>query len=192
MTEDRNRPTMTGVITDEEIMMQVSNGELRKLTILFDKYKDRLYSFFYRLTRGDGSLSNDLSQNVFEKIIKHRGTYKLDFPFKGWMFQIARNVHIDHHRKQKMKYSDGVDLAKLPLYAELSDEKLEKKERHKMLHKVIDQLKPEHREVILLTRFENLKYAEVAHIQGVTESAVKVRVHRAIKEMKDMYQNIEL
>lgn len=176
-------------MSEEQIMMAVSQGELAQLSVLFENYKNRLYTFFLRMTR-DGALSEDLIQNVFEKVIKYRSTYREEYPFRAWIYQIARNVHIDHHRKQKMKFSEHIDLANMPMYAERADRNLERDEMSMQIKEAISRLKPEFQEVILLTRFERMKYSEVAQIQGITEGAVKVRVHRAVKQFKEIYHKI--
>ena len=88
------------VISDETLMEQVKSGKLNKATELFERYNKPIYNFFVRLTL-DRDLSNDLSQNVFLRLLKYRKTYQQGKPFKAWIYQMARNIHADHYRKNK-------------------------------------------------------------------------------------------
>ena len=79
-------------MTDEALMSAVKNGKLDMASDLYDKYSKRLYNYFVKISM-DRSVSDDLMQNTFFRMIKYRHTYKDGNPFKAWMFQIARNVH---------------------------------------------------------------------------------------------------
>lgn len=166
-------------------MMSVKEGELDKLALLFERYNRSLFRFFYRMT-SDGPLSEDLVQSVFERMLKYRSTYTGSGTFTTWMFSIARNALIDHYRKNK-RHNDTVDLDEErigfdpPEYVEMD----EHTRRKKILEKALNKLDPEKKEVVLLSRYEGLKYSEIAEIQNVTESAIKVRMFRAMNDLKD-------
>jgi len=81
-------------------MLKVKNGDLDHLGLLYERYKKQLFGFFYNLNR-DKDLSEDLVQNTFIRIIKYKHGFKGDGEFKSWMFHIARNVNIDHFKKNK-------------------------------------------------------------------------------------------
>ena len=167
--------------------MKVKDGDLDKLGLLFERYNRPLYSFFY-LKTFESQLSEDLVQSVFERMLKYRTTYSGTGSFTTWMFSIARNAHIDHYRKEKRRKEDEIlDEERIPGevpagYGEM-DERNQKKI---LLEKAIEQLDDDKREVVILSRFEGLKYHEIAEIQGVTESAIKVRMFRAMKDLKQI------
>ncbi len=171
-------------MTDEQLMHLVRKGELDSLSELFNRHHKKLYNFFLQLT-SDAALSEDLTQNVFERIIKYRSSFRADSTFKAWMYTIARNVRIDHFRLNKVKIDEGTQLTDLEITVKNIHEQLEQKERSKALQKAIRQLKPEYREVLLLGWFEKMTYAEVGAVLGLTVSNVKVRMHRAIKQLKN-------
>lgn len=174
------------MLTDEHIMSQVSQGDIRQSGLLFERYQTKMYNFYLRNTR-DIELSKDLTQQVFIKLIKYRKSYKNQNSFKIWLYRIATNLKHDHYRKEKahiirnQAYSDNRE--------EFIDPNIkdEKSERSVLLHKALNRLSKDYREVIWLTRFEKLRYAEVAQILETTESAIKVRVHRAMKKLKIEY-----
>ncbi|MEM7103361.1 MAG: RNA polymerase sigma factor [Bacteroidota bacterium] len=176
-------------MTDAQIMELVKKDQLRYLSVIFDRYADRLFLYFRQMT-GDSYLSEDLTQNVFEGVIRSRHAYEERGAFKSWLFRIAKNVLIVHARKQKGRYNvglNGFDVAEeIPI-----DNREEYSEQKKQLLKAMEKLKTEHREIIMLTKFENLNYKEVAEIIGISETGVKARVFRAMKSLKKAYfQNV--
>ncbi|MFC7670282.1 RNA polymerase sigma factor [Hymenobacter humi] len=72
-----------------------------------------------------------------------------------------------------------------------ADEGLEKDQEVAQLHQALARLSPENREILVLSRFQEMKYAEIARVLNTTEGAVKVRVHRAMNELKSAYLRIE-
>jgi len=91
---------MSDPTSDKALMLQVKNGDLDALGVLFERYHHRLFGFFYRLTsRRD--ISADLVQDVFERILRYRTSYTGNGDFSTWLFQIARNRHADHYRQME-------------------------------------------------------------------------------------------
>ncbi|HEY2548599.1 MAG TPA: sigma-70 family RNA polymerase sigma factor, partial [Candidatus Acidoferrum sp.] len=83
---------------DEDLMLEVRNGSGETLGVLFDRYHSPLFNFYSKLT-GDRTLSDDLVQEVFLRILKYRLSYEPGTPFRAWIYQIARNARVDHYRK---------------------------------------------------------------------------------------------
>src|SRR5438874_1284391 len=83
---------------DEDLMLQVRDGAGEMLGVLFDRYQTPLFNFYSKLT-GDRTLSEDLVQEVFLRILKYRQSYRPGTPFRAWIYQIARNARVDHFRK---------------------------------------------------------------------------------------------
>lgn len=166
-------------------MLRVSQGELDKLGLLFERYYRRLFAFFYRLT-GKTEHSEDMVQMVFERILKYRHTFKNDGKFVTWLFHLARNVYADEYKKSK-KLGEKEDL--MQWEEKLADDGgtdslFQKKEELLLLESALQKLSPEKREILVLSKYEALKYSEIAQILHCTEENVKVRVHRAMKELK--------
>src|SRR5215510_448956 len=86
--------------TDKELMLAVKDGDAQPFAVLFDRYHQRLFDFFYRLS-GDTSSSEDLVQDVFLRMLKYRHTFRIDSEFRAWMYRIARSARIDRFRRQK-------------------------------------------------------------------------------------------
>ena len=176
--------------TDEELMWRLSRGELKAAGYLFERYQLPLYIFFRRQF-GDQTLSEDLTQNVFERMIRYKKSYIRGMSFKSWVFQIARNVRADQFKSQKVKVSNFADAGLLAQPDDSTQQKLESKEQLNQLQSALQKLSRDQREVLELTRFQKLKYSEVAHLLGCTEGAVKVKVHRAIHQLRKHFFKME-
>ena len=172
-------------------MEKVRDGDLDKLSLLFQRYKRPLYGFFYGMNK-DQELSEDLVQNTFFRIIKYRHLFRGDGDFKTWMFHIARNVSHDHFRKDKMKFRESVENWQERLgHDENQSTEMQQREAQQMLSMAMDKLPAEKREVLLLSKYQEKKYKEIGEILGCSEGAVKVKVFRALQELKAVYRQLE-
>ncbi|QNM85462.1 RNA polymerase sigma factor [Polaribacter pectinis] len=169
-------------LTDEEVMLQIANGKLDMLTILFDRYNVRIYNFFNKMVHNK-MVSEDLTQDVFMKVIKYKASYK-NKNFAAWIYTIARNIFSSHYQKTKKERSNEIDdntMSNEVLVSESRQEELDH------LQKALLQLKNSERELIVMHRFQEIKYEQIAQIIGSSENAVKVKTHRALKKLKEIY-----
>ncbi len=177
---------------DNLLMLQVKAGDLDKMGLLFERYHRPLYGFLYHMT-GDSQTSEDLVQNVFYRMLKYRHTFTAEGEFHTWMYHLARNVIKDAYRQNKrsQQHYDVEAYAERISGDATADGELEKKQQTEALQIALDKLSPEHKEVLVMSRYQELKYDEIASILNTTEGAIKVRVHRAMNELKKHYLKIE-
>lgn len=172
-------------------MIKVKDGDIDKLGLLFERYKKPLFGFFYGMNK-DADLSEDLVQNVFFRILKYRYLFRGEGDFRTWMYHIARNVNHDHYRKIKWKGKDGLDsLKERPSLEENRQTEFQHDEEMELLAKALEQLPDDKREILLLSKYQDKKYREIGEILGCTEGAVKVKVFRALQELKEVYRKLE-
>jgi RNA polymerase sigma factor (sigma-70 family) len=171
---------------DDELAMQVvRGGDVEKLSVLFDRHHRPLFRFFLHLT-GGRETSEDLVQEVFFRVLKYRKTFQTGTTFKAWLYQIARNAHIDHVGKRRPEVSMPEEIEfRSPV--RLQDEALRMKQDAVMLRKALAGLSIEKREVLIMSRYQDLKYEEIAGILKCEAGAVKVRVYRALRELGDRF-----
>ena len=171
--------------SDEMIMNRVKDGHLAEVSGLFERYHVRIYNFLLKLTF-DRAISQDLTQNVFYRIIKYRHTFRDGFSFKSWIYQLARNIHADYCKRQK-KYTD--QYAQVEKYDEnvVDEAGAFGEEEYIKLDQALSLLKPEHKEVLVLSRYQGLKYSEISAIRNQSVPSVKIEVHRALKQLRDYY-----
>ena len=178
-------------MADNALMIKVKDGDIDKLGLLFERYKKPLFGFFYNLNK-DVALSEDLVQNVFFRILKYRYLFRGEGDFKTWMFHIARNVSHDHFRKIKWKGRDALDKWQERLSnGENRQTEFQQDEELGLLSLALDKLPEDKREIILLSKYHDKKYREIGEILGCTEGAVKVKVFRAMQELKEVYWKLE-
>ena len=178
------------LFSDNRLMEDVKDGRVEKMAVLFEKHHVALFNFFMRLT-GNRSISEDLVQEVFMRMLKYRATYQGRSKFTLWMYQIARNAHIDFLRKKKNTLPLDEQWNE-PITAEASPaEKLEGGQEAKLLRQALAQLPLKKREVLILSRYQNLKYKEIAELMDCHIGTVKAHVHRAIKELGKIYFELQ-
>jgi RNA polymerase sigma factor (sigma-70 family) len=177
-------------MTDESIMEAVKRGELQQATLLFERYHKRIFNFLARMAM-DRDLAEDLTQNVFLRIIKYRTSYRDGNRFQSWIYQVARNVFSDHYQAQKNKFAGHVDVEKISDHMADREDSEEQDEKEKLLHRSMSRLTEEQRELLVLTRFQQMKYEEVAAIMDTTVANIKVKVHRAILKLREYYFEME-
>lgn len=172
-------------------MIKVRDGDVDKLGLLFERYKRPLYGFFYGMNR-NAELCEDLVQNVFVRILKYRYLFRGEGDFKTWMFHIARNVNHDHFRKNKINAKDSLENWEERLgSSENRSTQFQAEEEMLLLSMAMDKLPDDKREILLLSKYQEKKYKEIGEILGCSESAVKVKVFRALQELKEVYRKLE-
>ena len=171
---------------DEQIMRDVRAGEVGRLETLFDRHNRALLHYFLHLT-GNRAVSEDMVQEVFFRILKYRHTYQTESSFRAWMFQIARNVHIDHAGKHKAEVPMPEDSTNFSSSEVSPDRQVQNKQETALLHRALASLPEDKREVLIMSRFLDLKYDEIATVLRCEVGTVKVRVYRALRELGDRF-----
>jgi len=171
-------------------MLKVKAGDTGKLGLLYERYKKRLYGFFYQMTQ-DSDLSEDLVQNVFMRILKYKHTFKSDGTFMTWVFQLARNVHSDHYKSNKRRGGqvDLNDVREIADQLDLQNELVEEEEKNQ-LNRALNYLPTHHREVLVLSKFKELRYREIGDVLGCSEVAARTKAHRALGELRNVFMSL--
>lgn len=177
---------MKNSLPDEELMSRVRNGASEMLGVLFDRYQSPLFNFYCKLT-GSRTLSEDLVQEVFVRILKYRQSYRPGTPFRPWIYQIARNARTDHFRRQHTEVEWEPELSPAVAFADSAQQKQEVE----LLYRALLQIPEEKREVLVLSRFQDMKYEEIAQLLGCEVSTVKVKVHRALQELREAFHRVQ-
>ncbi len=177
---------MVPELSDEKIMLLVREGHLSELTALFDRYQVSLYNFFLRLT-SDRAVSQDLTQNLFYRVIRYRQSYEpAQGSFRSWIYRMARNVHVDFCKQQQKGPGRLADPEEVE--QQLADQSTGyTQDQYQRLDLALAGLDPDQREVLVLSRYQGLKYEEIARIRESSVAAIKVQVYRALKQLRTLY-----
>src|SRR5262245_56195439 len=141
--------------TDNELMLAVRDGDSQPFTVLFDRYHQKLFDFFYRLS-GDTASSDDLVLEVFLRMLKYRHTFRKESEFRAWMYRIARSARIDRFRRQKNESLQTAGSGGIPDVAQesIAFQKIEEQERSLLLRQALLRLSEDKRELLVLARFQ--------------------------------------
>ncbi|HEX9829790.1 MAG TPA: RNA polymerase sigma factor [Bacteroidota bacterium] len=176
-------------MTDNELMFQVRDGDVGKLGVLFERYHGKLYGFFVRHT-SKREVSEDLVQDVFFRVLKYRHTFRGEAPFTVWMYQLARNASADYFRKWKNETPMTERTEEQQSDDPLPSERVQEQEEHRLLKSAMLKLSEDKREVLVMSRFQDLKYEEIGKILDCPVGTVKARVHYALKDLRDEYMKL--
>lgn len=180
------------VLEDKYLMQKVQEGDLSKMALLYERHHRDLFGYFYRLTNHPAK-SEDMVQSVFYRLLKYRHTYRGEGKFVYWMYSVAKNIWLDKLKKKNIVDFEGDEkaMARHPDTARNAEDLLLATERKSLLKLALQQLSAEKREAIVLSKFQGLKYQEIAHLANCTENAIKSRVQRGLLELKDIMLKLE-
>jgi len=171
--------------TDNFVMQLVQIGETARLADLFERYHVPLFRYLLHLT-GNRAASEDLVQEVFFRVLKYSRSYDPDQSFPVWLYQMARNAHFDHMRKRRGEVPDD-EAREIRSSHPMPEELFARKQDVQFLRQALHQLPEDKRDVLVLSRFQNLRYEEIARILECEVGTVKVRVYRALKLLRETF-----
>lgn len=151
---------------------------------LMKRWKQPLLNYYYRQGQ-DIEVCEELLQELFVKIWKTR-RYRVQAKFSTWVYRVAHHLLVDHWRKQGRRPRCAPE--ELSSEVQANDSSIEEQtlqnERQQQLYEALNKLSDHHRQVIILSKFQQLKYSEIGEIMGWRENNVKVQVFRALKQLK--------
>ncbi len=180
-------------LTDNALMLKVKSGDLDKLGLLYERHKKRLFGFFYNMNR-NASVSEDLVQNVFMRMLKYKHTFTGEGSFLAWMFRTARNVNHDYYRKYKNENNQS-ELASIEYKLQDTENfntSMDENDEIDKLNRAMQKLPNEKREILMLSKYKEIKFSEIGEILGCSEGAAKVKAHRALKDLREIFLQMEI
>lgn len=165
--------------SDDELFEAVRAGDRAALGALFERHCDGMLRFA-RAALGDNAEAHDAVQDAFVRIVRYSGSYTRRDAFVGWLYTVLRNGCHDRRAARAREHDALSRAAAEPAWAEpkLPDPRLD------ALREAVGALSPDRREALVLRRLRGLSYAEIAEICDTTEGAARVRVHRALDELR--------
>lgn len=180
---------MSEELSDGEVVAAVLDGESDDFRVLVDRYEDPLYRHLCRMA-GNESLAAELLQKTFIRSYRRLEQCREPERVGGWMFRIASNLCKDY---MKRRARDDVALEDAPPVRAEGDNPEAAAERGEIrvqLEEALQALTAEKREAFLLKHLEEYTYSEISERLGVSESAAKMRVHRAREELQELLEEL--
>lgn len=173
------RAVMVEPIVDERVIEACQAGDREAFRLLFETYKDRVFSIAVYSFGGDETTASDVSQQIFLKLMTSIGQFRGDSAFTTWLYRLVVNACIDEQRKRRrfVPFGESTPMSKI--------EERRPQEKHCARREIADsvqaaikELRPKLRMAILLKYVEDLSYEEIAGVLGCSKGTVASRLNR--------------
>jgi RNA polymerase sigma-70 factor (ECF subfamily) len=183
--------------SDVQLMLDVKAGDEQSFALLLQRYRRPLVNFLYRMVR-EREEAEDLAQEVFLRVYRARKDYVPSAKFTTWLFRIATNLALNSVRDNRYQRMEVSIDAPVSVDAEEGDERtLDVAEKHpnieqhlieearrKMIRHAVEKLPEKQRAAVLLHKYQELDYNEIAKILQCSESALKSLLFRAYETLR--------
>lgn len=173
----------------EPSVQALKAGNERAYRCLFEQERDRLQNFVMKIV-GDRNEAENIVQETFAAAYRQIEDFRGESKVSTWLFSIARHLAYGHLRKAKRHSYREHETIEF-LQAERADtaamtlEAVETEERKRIVHDALQELPDHYRRVVQLRDLEEKSTAETAELLGLTEVNVRVRLHRARKQLRE-------
>ena len=171
--------------TDTYYIQRIQAGDVACFACLLDKYSRPINSLILKVVQNQEE-AEELAQDTFMKVFKNLASFKGDCSFSTWIYRIAYNTAVSETRRRKREWAciDQARLANLPdSEAERMDAWEGRQEYLDALTRAVGELEPEERALVTLFYYEEYSVSECAGITQMSESNIKVRLHRIRKKL---------
>ncbi|MBI4530314.1 MAG: sigma-70 family RNA polymerase sigma factor [Candidatus Latescibacteria bacterium] len=182
--------------SDGELMALYQQGSLEAFNLLYSRYEKRIYNYFLRHL-GDPERSAEIFQETWLRLHRDRQAYNPQFPFATWLFTIASNLAKNEFKQvsRRRRVFEGVEVD----YEQVGDKRwqmdpgivLERSEVTTRIEQALRLLPTSQREVIVMSKYQGLSYAEIAEITRTSIGAVKQKAHRALVALREHLHDLE-
>lgn len=177
-------------MVQNDLIQNIQEGNKKDAFLkLFNQYQHLVYNICYRMT-GNRENASDVSQEVFIKIYRSIHKFRGDSKLSSWIYRITVNTCLNWERRRKLTNWLSLDflLESEAKFEPLSEEKtpdqlLEQSETEQIIQRSIQTLPHRQKTAIVLHRYENLSYEEIANVLGISLSAVESLLFRAKKNL---------
>jgi RNA polymerase sigma-70 factor (ECF subfamily) len=181
--------------SDAEVMLRVKAGDQPAFDYLVQKYRRPLVSFMYRMAR-NAAVAEDLAQEVFLRVYRSRESYEASAKFTTWLYRIATNLAVNHARDTRHERPEVVvsldepdeatgmtmDLADGEITAEQA---MLRRERLMGIRRKIEALPERQRLAVVMHKYQQMDYRQIAEVLQLSESATKSLLFRAYETLRE-------
>ncbi len=179
-------------MSDSVLIAAHRDGDLNAMGYLMDRHRSSLMGFLVNRVGGD---AEDLYQETWTRVSRRLDDYEDRGSFRSWLFQIARRLVIDHHRRSGARVQlvsntedtipSGIDNAR-------PDQAIEAAQVAQVFQEVVDDMDPEMAQVVQWRLFDDITFAEIARRQGVPLGTALGRMHRGLNKLRAALQENQL
>ena len=168
---------------NERVIEACRRGDREAFRVLFETYKDRVYSVSLYYFKGDEALAHDVTQQVFLRLMTKIGQFRRDAEFTTWLYRLVVNACADEQRRRWrfLPFGDGFGMREKSAEVKSQEERYARVELADCVKAAISDLRPKLRLPILLKYVEGLSYDEMADVLHCSKGTVASRLNRGHK-----------
>lgn len=194
-SSQRVQPNVTAVAAlerDAELMLLVREGDGASFALLLERHRGPVIHFLYRMVQ-DRAICEELAQEVFLRVYRSRATYEPTAKFTTWLFRIATHLALNWIRDRKGEHGTESLDRELPDGAtrQVSDQRpnieqeMVKEARQEEIRRAIRMLPAKQRAAVLMHKYREMEYSQIAAALQCSESAIKSLLFRAYESLRD-------
>jgi RNA polymerase sigma-70 factor, ECF subfamily len=166
------------------VIAACQQGDRAAFQLLFETYKDKVFSIAVYSTGGDRALAEDVTQQIFLKLFTAIQQFRGDSEFTTWLYRLVVNACLDEKRRGRrlLPWGETVDLKKAG-ERKPQEKQYARREVAEAVQHAINELKPKFRLPILLKYIEGLSYEEIASVMGCSKGTVASRLNRGHSQL---------
>jgi len=185
--------------TDADVMLRVKAGDQSAFDFLVQKYRRPMVSFMYRMARNSAA-AEDLAQEVFLRVYRSRETYEPSAKFTTWLYRIATNLAVNHardtrHERPEVQVSldepdeESGTTFELPDASLNAEQAIVRRERLLAIRKKIEALPDQQRLAVIMHKYHQMDYKQIAEVLKKSESATKSLLFRAYETLREQLKD---
>ena len=181
--------------SDQALLEKIAKGHEAAFDSLYGRYGDKLFHFIFGFFY-DVNTAEDVASDFWATVWTRANTYRGEASVKNWLYRIARNKALDELRRLKNKNrqveeeTEEEKLSELPDDRSKPDDELDKKQESELMRVAIRKLSKEHREVVELFYYQEMKYQEIEQILEIPLGTVKTRLLFAKEQLKRTFKDM--
>jgi RNA polymerase sigma-70 factor (ECF subfamily) len=188
-------PRTLAAMDDAQVMLRVRDGDDGAFNYLVDRYRRAMIGFMYRMVH-NAAIAEELSQEVFLRVYRSRANYAADAKFSTWLYRIATNLAVNHardnkHERPEVKASLDETDEETGLSIDVADDRpnieqeILRRERLRAIRKHVEALPERQRIAVMMHKYQELDYRQIAEVLHLSESATKSLLFRAYETLRE-------
>jgi RNA polymerase sigma-70 factor (ECF subfamily) len=181
-------------LTDAEVMLRVKAGDDSAFDFLVQKYRRPIINFMYRMAHNT-AVAEDLAQEVFLRVYRSRSSYEASAKFTTWLYRIATNLGMNYSRDTRHERPENVmnldapdeETGQAPDLADKTpsvEEEIMRRERLRAIRQKVEALPERQKLAVLMHKYQQMDYREIADVLKLSESATKSLLFRAYETLR--------
>ena len=188
---ETNMMAVAALERDAELMLRVREGDSASFALLLERHRSSVIHFLYRMVQNQ-AVAEELAQDVFLRVYRSRGSYEPTARFTTWLFRIATHLALNHIRDGRHeKGSESIDSdvregsgRQLFDHEPTVEQRMVREARLSEVRVAIESLPAKQKSAVLMHKYQEMEYSQIAAVLNCSESAVKSLLFRAYETLR--------